>query len=248
MSYPMIDLESLAIVFLLCIVLAILSYQFGLLTASGAVSSFAVGMIIGGLGSIGWLVTLIVFTFMGFFVTKFRFQLKEKRGLQEGKKGERTYRNVLANGLIPTIVAVLAFTLGEQDAELAGLAFISAISVAASDTAASELGVLSPKAYLITTGRRVPPGTDGGVSALGTASCILAAAVASLTGWIIIFPHNILDPLLLIPVTMGVTGCMIDSVIGATLERRGYVTKLGNNMISMAIGALLAVIIYLALV
>lgn len=247
MPLPMIDLESLGIVLALCALLSVLSYRFKLLTLSGAVASFVVGGIIGGLGSIGWLLTLIVFTFLGFFVTRFRFQLKEMKGLQEGRKGERTYRNVLANGLVPAVVAIVAFALGEQNSTLAAIAFISSVSVAASDTVASELGVLSSRTYLITTGRRVPPGTDGGVSLFGTACCVAGAAVASLVGWVIIMPSRILDPLLLLPVVMGVAGCMIDSVIGATLERRGWVSKLGNNILSMALGTLLAAAAFLAL-
>jgi uncharacterized protein (TIGR00297 family) len=240
----MITAEGLAIVVVLCATLTVLSYKFNLLTISGALASFAVGMIIGTLGGIGWLVTLIVFTFMGFGVTKFRFRLKEVKGLQEGKKGERTYRNVLANGLVPVLVAVVSFAIGAQDTVLAAVGYISAVAVAASDTTASELGVLYPNAYLITTGERVPPGTDGGVSFMGTVACIVAAAVATFVGWAAI-RLELFNPLMLIPIVMGVTGCMLDSVIGATLERRGKVTKLGNNILSMAIGALLGCIIYL---
>lgn len=240
----MVDLGSLALVLALCAALSALSYRFSLLTASGAVASFVVGMVIGGLGSIGWLATLIVFTFMGFFVTKFRFQIKQLKGVQEGHKGERTYRNVLANGLIPSLVAIVAFAGGAQNSTLAGVAFITAVSVAASDTTASELGVLSSRTYLITNGKRVPPGTDGGISLFGTFCCIAAAAVASLIGWVAIFPSNLFDPLILLPISMGVAGCMIDSVIGATLERRGMVTKLGNNILSMAVGTLLAAILF----
>ncbi len=154
--------ESLLIVLVLCTTLSLLTLRFGLLTRSGAVASFVVGMIIGGLGSIAWLLTLIVFTFMGFLVTKFKFKAKEIQGVQEGKKGERTHKNIIANGLVPVLVVVISFLTGEQNSMLAGVAFLSAISVAAADTTASELGVLSPRTYLITTLERVPPGTDGG--------------------------------------------------------------------------------------
>jgi uncharacterized protein (TIGR00297 family) len=242
----MVSLESLAIVVVLCTVLSVLSYRFGLLTKSGAIASFAVGMAIGGLGDVGWLLTLIVFSFMGFAVTKFRFQIKESKGLQEGKKGERTYRNVLANGLVPALVAVIAFATGAQYSVLAAIAYISSVAVAAADTTASELGVLSDRTYLITTGERVSPGTDGGVSLNGTMWCILASAVASYTGWLVIV-NRPFDPLVLIPVAMGVAGCMVDSVIGATLERRGLVGKLHVNFLSMAFGSLAAVTIYLLL-
>jgi uncharacterized membrane protein len=38
---------------------------------------------------------------------------------------------------------------------------------------------------------------------------------------------------------MGFLGCIIDSLIGATWEREGHISKLGNNMISMAAAAVL---------
>lgn len=242
----MLNLESLTIVLVLCAALSLLSYWLGLLTASGSIASFLVGIVIGGLGSIGWLLTLITFTFMGFIVTKFRFQLKSMKGLQEGKKGERTYRNVLANGLVPAAVAVISFLWGAQGMEVASVAFISSIAVAAADTTASELGVLSDRTYLITTGRPVPAGTDGGVSLAGTLWCILASFAASYVGWLFAF-QQVFDPLFLIPVAMGVSGCMMDSFIGATLERKGVVGKLQNNIASMAFGSALGVLILLLL-
>ncbi len=244
----MIDPGDIALVLVLCAVLSVLSYWFGLLSGSGAAASFAVGAVIGGLGSIGWLITLLAFTFLGFFVTKFRFQAKKRLHVQEGVRGERTHKNVLANGLVPAAVAVISFALGQQGSEIAGIAFISSVAVAAADTTASELGVLSRNVYLITTGRKVPAGTDGGVSVIGTASCIAASAVASLVGWLAIFWSNPLDPVITIPIAMGVTGCMLDSVIGATLESEGIVTKLGNNMMTMGLGAVLSIVLYLFLV
>ena len=183
---------------------------------------------------------------MGFAVTKFRFQIKESKGLQEGKKGERTYRNVLANGLVPALVAIVAFATGTQDSVLAVTAYVSSVAVAAADTTASELGVLSDRTYLITTGERVAPGTDGGVSLNGTLWCIIASVIASYTGWLVILRQPF-DPLFLIPSLMGVAGCMVDSLIGATLERRGVVGKLHVNFMSMAFGSVAAVALYLVI-
>jgi uncharacterized protein (TIGR00297 family) len=243
----MVSLESLAVVLLLCTVLSVLCVWLGLLTLSGGIASFAVGMLIGGLGSVQWLLILILFTVLGFVVTKFRFQIKETKGVQEGRKGERTYRNVLANGLVPVLIAVGAFAAGAQDTELAAIAYISAVAVAAADTTASEMGVLSERTYLIINGSRVPPGTDGGVSLAGTAWCTLASLVASYVGWVVIVQQPF-DPLFLVAAAMGVAGCMMDSLIGATLERRGLVGKLHVNILSMGFGALLAVAMYLLLV
>jgi uncharacterized protein (TIGR00297 family) len=228
----------------LCTVLSVLCVRLGLLTISGGIASFAVGLIIGGLGSVGWLVTLILFTFLGFIVTKYRFQIKESKGLQEGKRGERTYRNVLANGLVPVIIAIVSFLMGAQGTVVAAVAFISAVAVAAADTTASELGVLSERTYLITTGARVPTGTDGGISLMGTVWCAIASLCASYIGWLVIVQQPF-DPLFLIPTSMGVVGCMVDSLIGATLERKGIVGKLHVNMISMGVGAVAGVLAYL---
>jgi len=67
--------------------------------------------------------------------------------------------------------------------------------------------------------------------------------VASLVGWLVILPNQALQAWILVPVLVGFIGCNVDSVIGATLERNGIVDKLGTNILSMAIGALLAALI-----
>jgi uncharacterized membrane protein len=51
---------------------------------------------------------------------------------------------------------------------------------------------------------------------------------------------------LVIPLVIGFLGCQIDSVIGATLERRGLVNKKTNNLVSTMSGAVLAYLILLA--
>ncbi|HUV23938.1 MAG TPA: DUF92 domain-containing protein [Methanomassiliicoccales archaeon] len=243
----MIDWVSLAIVLLLCLVLAILSYWFGLLTASGSISAFALGMIIGGMGSINWLLILVFFTIAGFLVTRYKLQEKIDKGLQEGKRGERTYKNVLANGLIPALIATVAWIMGVPQETIPAIVFLSSISVAASDTVASEIGILSDRTKLITNLKDVPPGTNGGVSTYGTIWALLGAIGASVFGWILLFPENLIDPLILVPIIVGFLGCNVDSLIGATLERRGYIGKLGTNMISMASGAILALLILIVI-
>ena len=241
----MTPLENLVVVLALCTVLSYLSFRTGMLTASGSIASFFTGLAIGGLGSYRWLLLLIAFTILGFLVTRYKIKVKTRNGLQEGEKGERTYKNVLANGLVPALVAALAFVTGTQEDPVASVAFISSLSVAASDTVASELGVLSDKVRLITTWELVAPGTDGGVSVFGTIWALIGAAFSSLLGWIIIFPDGPFDRLIAIPMIVGFIGCVLDSVIGASLERDGKISKLGNNMMTMAIGSALGVVIFL---
>jgi uncharacterized protein (TIGR00297 family) len=201
------------------------------------------GMIIGVFGGIGWLFVLILFALTGFLVTRYKMDLKVKKGVQEGKRGERSYRNVLANGAVPALVAVVSY-IGGWEGQIPVLVYLSAICVAAADTTASELGILSDRAYMITTFKKVTPGVDGGVSLYGTAWALMASIFAALVGWVAIM-GTVPEISVLIPIVMGISGCFIDSLIGATLETKGLVSKLWNNVTSMAFGAVVALLILL---
>ena len=201
------------------------------------------GLTIGVLGAPSWLVLLILFALLGFIVTKFRMGLKQELGVQEGKKGERTYKNVIANSLVPLLAAIGAFVLGEEYYTLMAVAYIASISVAAADTVASEVGSLSPKVYMITTGKKVKAGIDGGISLEGTIACIAGGIVAAYMGCSLIL-SELWGTTFIILGVIGIIGCMIDSFIGATLERQGIVGKLGTNILSMACGAVIALAIW----
>lgn len=208
----MITIEQTVVVLLLCAALSVLSWKLGLLTIDGSLASFAVGMVLGLFGGIGWLLLLVLFAFIGFAVTRYKMELKVRKGVQEGRQGERSYRNVLANGLVPMSIAAFTFLAG-WEGEVPAIIYMSAVCVAAADTTASELGVLSDRTYMITTFKRVPPGVDGGVSIYGTVWALAASIFAALVGWVVIvgtFP----SALVLIPAAMGILGCFIDSVIG----------------------------------
>ncbi|OPY33245.1 MAG: hypothetical protein A4E32_00921 [Methanomassiliicoccales archaeon PtaU1.Bin124] len=237
--------ENIVLLLVLCGLLSILSYRLGLLSRSGSFAALWVGVLIGIFGSFLWLIVLLVFTVAGFAATRYKFDLKEKKGLQEGKKGERTWKNVVANGLVPLVIAIIFYAAGQQDSDLARLTYITAIAVAASDTIASEMGVISAKVYLITTFKRVEPGVDGGISAYGTAWALFGSIFASLLGWVLLFPGMMFDARILVPLVLGFVGCNIDSLIGATLETWGYVDKLGNNISSMAISSIIGYAILL---
>jgi uncharacterized protein (TIGR00297 family) len=226
-------IENLAIVLALCAILALVSYKFGLLTASGSAASFVMGVVIGVFGSINWLIMLIAFALAGFVVTRYKIDVKMKNGLQEGNKGERTYKNVFANAFVPALIAVISYAAGMQNQPIAVLAYLCSISVA----------VLSPHVRLITNFKKVPAGTDGGISTYGTFWAIMASIFVSLAGWVVLFPGMAIDGRVFVPIVMGVFGCMVDSVIGATFETWKMVDKLGNNVSSMAIGTVAGVIL-----
>src|SRR6267378_1262536 len=224
--------------------LSALAYRRNVLTWDGSLAAFVVGMVIGVFGDVTWLFLLLFFLLSSFLATRYRFALKEAMGVQEGTQGERRATNVLANGAALMAIAVASLVLPTRIPKVAsGVIFLSALFVAGADTLASEIGVLSRKTYLITNGKPVPPGTDGGVSLLGQLCAFGAALYTAVVGWFILSyaarTYRVLGLMptmpsapsyLLIPVIVGFVGCQIDSVIGATLELRGIVNKKTNNL------------------
>ena len=230
-----------ALVALILMALLFLSVRFKVLDTPGNLGSLGIGLIIGLYGGVVWLLLLQCFVILGFLGTKYKYHQKEKRGVAEKRGGKRGWYNVVANGLVPTFIAFFRTELGD----VAFVMFLSALSVATADTLASEIGVLSDKVYLITKpSQKIKPGIDGGVSLLGQQAALLGAFLITVAG-LILFPlaHDQFEPSVLnflVPLTMGFTGCQIDSVLGATLEQRGYLGKGGVNFVSIALGSILA--------
>ncbi len=222
--------------------LSLLAFRLGLLTKSGCISAAAMGVFIGLCGSLSWLILLIVFTLLGFVATVIGLSKKREKGLQEGKHGERDYRNVLGVALPCCVFAIINILTQDSHYYLMMIGYISTIAVAAADTTASELGTKDSKVYLITTFKRVEPGTDGGISLFGTAVSLMASIAVTLIGWLVI-NQSLDDIFVLIPMAAGFIGCMLDSVVGATLETWGYVDKYGNNCITGIAGAAIGVLI-----
>jgi uncharacterized protein (TIGR00297 family) len=242
----------------ICISLGVFSYWRRILDARGAIASFLIGLIIAVFANIFWLITLICFLLVTYTVTKMDFSYKQAHGLAQGRHGERRLRNVLANGSILAFIAVFRFQIGYPTA---GLLFITGICIAASDSFANEIGVLSNRTYLITNlNKRVRPGTHGGVSSLGQTAAIIGAFIPAMIGWFLIseFNENILSigdnvqmPMsgftLLLPIIMGFVGCQIDSLLGATFQRQGLINNDQVNFLSILITVLLTYSIILVI-
>ena len=229
---------NIIIVFGICCLLSVLAYLLKVLDLFGSFAALILGLIVGVFGGLRWLIVLIVFLFISFTATKYKYNFKKNICQQEGEKGERRWDNVIANGTIPAIIALLFFFFSK---DIISVIFIVSISVAASDTLASEIGLLSKKVYMITNLKKTEPGVNGGVSWLGTTSAFFGALLMSLIGWIILSP--VLPRVwILVPVLIGFLGCQIDSLLGATLEGK-FLTKHTVNLISIGTGALISGVI-----
>ncbi len=131
------------------------------------------------------------------------------------KGDERDAGQVIANGGV-FAAAALGFLLAPSSAWYA----IGAGALAASnaDTWATEVGTLAgADPVSIISWQRVPPGTSGGISLIGTAGGVCGAlfigAVAAFANWPVPFTAVALG---------GLAGTLADSLIGATLQARRW--------------------------
>jgi len=237
----------IALIFIICFALGFITYYRGLLNADGAVTAFFIGLFIALQGGLALIMILLVFLTSAFIATRYKFKYKKKRGMQEGFKGERGWVNVLANGAVPVIVLLLynsgnLLSFGFLNSKFALSLFVLAIAAAASDTLASEIGMTSNKVYLITTFERVEPGTNGGVSAYGELWAVIGSVYTFFVAQTIFYLADMATfspKILLSGVFIGFLGCQIDSVLGASLERRGLLNKSLVNLIAISISVII---------
>jgi uncharacterized protein (TIGR00297 family) len=112
---------------------------------------------------------------------------------------------------------------------------LAALAEAAADTVSSEIGqVLGGRPRMITTLRVVDAGTDGGVTLMGTCAGGIAGAIVAGIGTLAL--RGGLE-LFWISGLGAVFGLVFDSLLGATLERRGWLNNDGVNFLSTASAA-----------
>jgi len=186
----------------------------------GFLASATVGFAVMYGGGPTWFVIVAVFFSLGVVFTLYKYGYKHRLGSAQGKGGARNWPHILANGGLASIAAVWNIT---TPGIVPATVFLGAVSTSAADTVATELGLLSrSKPMLIThPSRVVTPGTSGGVTALG----FVGASFASLVMGVMALLLGILpDPYLILPVCMvgGVFGAVSDSLVGASVQRKGY--------------------------
>lgn len=144
------------------------AYRKEAVSRSGAVAGFLVGTaIFVGSGVLGWVLLMWFFgssTLIGKLMTT-----EKRRAVNRHEKGSRRdWVQVGANGGLPAIASIYFALSGDP---LGLLAAAAALASATADTWASEIGALSSRApRSIITFRRIPTGTSGGVTLLGTAA------------------------------------------------------------------------------
>jgi uncharacterized protein (TIGR00297 family) len=225
---------------------ALLAWALKAASRSGAVCGFFLGTAIYlGYGYKSFLL-LCAFVLLGSVATRLGFSKKAARGVAERRGGARSWREALANLLAAAFFAVLVITTHHEAAFL--IALVAALAEAAGDTVSSEVGQwTSDRAYLITTFEAVPAGEDGGISLGGTAAGFAASAIImglglglGLSG-----PYRFAGPALALGAAC--VGNLFDSLLGATIQRRGLVTNGIVNFAGTSVAGALALGLALSL-
>ena len=219
------------------VVLAGVSYRLEALDRSGWIAASVIGSVV--LAFLGWrgYLVLLLFFLMGTLATRVGFRRKARIGVAQSRSGRRSAWNVLANGSVAATCAL--FSVVTPFPELFIVAFAGALASATADTLESEIGQLGGgPTVLITSLESVPVGTDGGVSATGTmAGALGSLALATCGGVIGLYRAE----LVAVVAMAGLVATLLESAVGASLERRGYVGNDAVNLFNTLSGAFLAV-------
>ncbi len=182
---------------------------------------------------------LLVLTLLA---TRFGRRVKETLGIAEGRRG-RTAAQVAANIGVAAMCSVpltlAAVSSAGPVAHIWLVGMMAALGEATADTLSSELGqVLGGEPRMLTTLRRVPRGTDGAITLVGTLCGVAGAAVVVAVA----IPALAFGPQEVeIAFGAAVTGLFVDSLLGEWVERRGWLGNDAVNTLSTLSAALVAV-------
>jgi uncharacterized protein (TIGR00297 family) len=218
------------------------------LSSSGAVAAFVVGFL--SLAS-SWRFGLVLIAFYGVSSWLTKVGSARKSQLEKGHKvgGQRDATQVLTNSALASALCLLhvwLYGMEGDDTEAApplrvALVFgiVAHYAVACGDTWASELGILAQRPPVLITScftRRVPPGTNGGVSVEGTAASIVgglfvgvvATVVGHLSGGVALWAE-----LVVLGCVCGFAGSMVDSLLGAVCQRTYFVREHERDVVRL---------------
>lgn len=191
------------------------AYGVRALDASGAVAGGLFAAALVGLGGWAWIVPGLVFFIFSSALSRVGPRLKGSLHQRQATGEVRNARQVYANGGVAWILLLIHTAMPHANW---WIGFLGALSAAAADTWATELGALSPRRpRSLRTGQRVPRGTSGAVSVTGMFASLGGAASVGVSAALFWVGTDPIGPswLVAVVVAAGVLGAWGDSVVGA---------------------------------
>lgn len=232
-NYPLPELQRVLLICIFALVLGIGAYYAKAADSDAVLSEAIICILVILFGGLTWFLLLLAFYIMGAGFTRYGYAHKNRLGIAQSHGGVRGYKNVYSNSLIPLAMAVCYGVYGN---DLFIYAFIGSVATANGDTLASEIGETSrSKPRMITTLKETEPGVDGGVTPLGETASLGGALIIGMlaTGTGMVGAFGVVAGAI-----GGFLGTNFDSLLGATLQRRGLLSNNGVNLVATAFGAL----------
>ena len=199
----------------LAIFVALAARRARTLSTSGAVAGAVVGTLAIAAGW-SWGFLILSHFVAASAVSKLGEQRKAELVGSVMQKGvERDARQVLANGGVYAMAALGILVFPSPIWYAVG---VGALAASAADTWATEIGTLAGgEPVSIITAKRVPPGTSGGVTLVGTIAAaggaLFIGAGAALANWPVPFAAAAVG---------GIAGAFADSLLGAVVQARRW--------------------------
>lgn len=202
------------------------------LTSSGAAAAVVTGTLSFAFGGVLVAGALMLFFVSGSALSRIGGSTARAVRDRTAKSSQRDALQVLANGGVATLCAViggLAAVTGAGASDVWLIAAVSALAAAAGDTWSTEIGVLAhgPARHIL-SGRPVVAGISGGITFLGIAAAPLGGALVGLAG---LFRPDILAPgwWIAIGAAVGLVGSVWDSILGAAFQGRWACEQCGKE-------------------
>jgi len=211
------------------------------LTLAGAVTGGIIGLLIYAVAGYTGLLMMTLFFVLGTAATAWKKEQKIRSGVAHISESKRTAEQVLANAGMAGLLALLA--LWRNDLQHLFIVMMAAVFASATaDTLSSELGnVYGQSFYNIRTFKRDLRGLNGVVSIEGTLAGLAGSILMALI-YVIGFGWN--GILFFLIILAGTIGNLFDSILGATLERKGKLNNNGVNFLNTLVASLAALLLY----
>jgi uncharacterized protein (TIGR00297 family) len=182
---------------------------------------------------------LAAFFILGSAATSVSAGVKEKLGVAEENRGRRSAGQAIANAGVAGILGLLIYFFPEKSYTMR-LMMAASLASAIADTLSSELGtVYGRRFYNILSLKKDQRGLNGVISLEGTLIGIAGSGVIAIIysfgfGWT---NHELWI------IIAGTIGNLADSILGATFERRRYLSNNAVNFLNTLIAAFTALIL-----
>lgn len=228
------------------LLLGCLAYRAKIADTSALLSAALLGVLIIVFSGLSWYVLLLAFFILGGGFTKYRYRYKESIGIAQEKGGIRSYENVFSNSTAALVLAIAYGVFPEHGTTIV-YAYLGTVATATGDTLASEIGTTAKgRPRMITTLKPAVPGVDGAVSGLGELAALFGSGLIGLLAYALGISDDLTLSILL-TTAGGFLGTNVDSLLGATFQKRGLLSNSGVNFVATFAGAAISGALYLLL-